>query len=110
MTEAFYVWFIPRRMQELGFGDDYYLFPRHFVLQPGAQITVKGGEEFFFLLEPGEFTAVHSDFGRFDRRVGSGELQYEFKGSLTLINLDSQKMQELRFIQAVPKHQPHGKV
>lgn len=96
--------YIPRRMEELGFGDDYYLRFRHFVLQAAEQLEVPAFNQFFILVEEAEDVSVKSEFGIFDLSLkNANEMLYEHQGQITLQNYTS-GIKHIRFIQVIPKH------
>ncbi|MCP2936829.1 hypothetical protein NK983_29495, partial [Salmonella enterica subsp. enterica serovar Typhimurium] len=55
--------YIARRMRELGYGDDYSIQFRHFVLSSKAKLKIHAGSQLFILIEPSESIAVRSDSG-----------------------------------------------
>ena len=96
--------YIPRRMEELGFGNDYYLRFRHFVLQPSEQLDVPAFNQFFILVEEAQDVSVKSEFGIFDLSLrNANEMVYEHQGQITLQNYAS-AINHVRFIQVIPKH------
>ncbi len=96
--------YIPRRMEELGFGDDYYLRFRHFVLQAAEQLEVPAFNQFFILVEEAEDVSVKSEFGIFDLSLkNANEMLYEHQGQITLQNYNS-GITPTRCIQVIPKN------
>lgn len=96
--------YIPRRMEELGFGNDYYLRFRHFVLQAAEQLEVPAFNQFFILVEETEDVSVKSEFGIFDLSLKNvNEMLYEHQGQITIQNSAS-GIKHIRFIQVIPKH------
>ena len=97
--------YIPRRMEELGFGNDYYLRFRHFVLQAAEQLEVPAFNQFFILVEETEDVSVKSEFGIFDLSLkNANEMLYEHQGQVTIQNFTN-GIKHIRFIQVIPKHQ-----
>ena len=96
--------YIPRRMEELGFGNEYYLRFRHFVLQPSEQLDVLAFNQFFILVEEASDVSVKSEFGIFDLSLrNANEMLYEHQGQITIQNYAS-GINHVRFIQIIPKH------
>jgi hypothetical protein len=96
--------YIPRRMEELGFGNDYYLRFRHFVLQPSEQLDVPAFNQFFILVDEAQDVSVISEFGIFDLSLkNANEMLYEHQGQIKIQN-NASVINHLRFIQVIPKH------
>lgn len=96
--------YIPRRMEELGFGNDYYLRFRHFVLQAAEQLEVPAFNQFFILVEEAQDVSVKSEFGIFDLSLSNAnEMLYEHQGQITIQNY-TKGIKHVRFIQVIPKH------
>lgn len=96
--------YIPRRMEELGFGNEYYLRFRHFVLQPSEQLDVPAHNQFFILVDEASNVSVNSEFGIFDLSLNNAnEMLYEHQGQIIIKNYAS-CINHLRFIQVIPKH------
>lgn len=103
MDTTFYAQYIPRRMQEIGQGDKYYLKIRHLVLFPGEVRTVPAYNEYFYLLEAPKDFIVESDFGLFDVTAKTNELQYEHQGKIRITNRSPGSYAHIKFIQVIPK-------
>jgi hypothetical protein len=104
MTTNLALEYIPRRMQELGIGCDYYLRFRHFVLQAGEVVKVEASNQFYILIEEVPDVSVVSDFGIFDlSQSNASEMLYEHQGQMTITNYLT-TINHLRFIQVIPKH------
>ena len=96
--------YIPRRMEELGFGNEYYLRFRHFVLQPSEQLDVPAFNQFFILVDEAQDVSVISEFGIFDLSLkNANEMLYEHQGQIKIQN-NASAINHLRFIQVIPKH------
>ena len=96
--------YIPRRMEELGYGNEYYLRFRHFVLQPAEQLDVPAFNQFFILVDEAEDVSVKSEFGIFDLSLSNAnEMLYEHQGQISIQN-SAPAIKHLRFIQVIPKH------
>jgi hypothetical protein len=104
MTIALALEYIPRRMKELGYGADYYIRFRHFVMQPQEKVEVDAYNQFFILVEEVQDGSVTSDFGLFDLAVQNiNEQTYEHQGAIVISNY-ADRINHLRFIQVIPKH------
>ena len=108
MTTELALEYIPRRMQELGYGKDYHLQFRHFVLRPLDTIEVNGINQLFILIEPHEMVKVESGSGVFDvTSTLYNEMQYEHEGLISLRNYSVMPL-HVRFIQIIPKISTHA--
>ena len=96
--------YIARRMKELGYGDEYSILFRHFVLPSKAKVKVHAGNQLFILIEPSESIAIKSDTGVFDVTTENvNELQYEHRGEIRIRNYTI-ITQHARFIQVIPNN------
>lgn len=113
MTTALALEYIPRRMQELGHGSDYYIRFRHFVLTPNEKIEIEASNQFFFLVEEPEHVKIVSDFGFYDLSEDkTNEQFYEHQGIISVTNY-APTVTHVRFIQVIPikkKEKEDGKV
>lgn len=104
MTIALALEYIPRRMEELGYGKNYYIRFRHFVLQPKEAVEIDAYNQFFILVEEVAHAKVESDFGLYDiSESNTNEQSYEHQGAIIITNTTDQ-INHLRFIQVIPKH------
>ena|SRR3989337_1819658 len=95
--------YIPQRMCELGFGTDYFIRVRHFVLQPLEERQIETNNQVFILVEPFCDLKIESTAGMFDlSETIVDELQYEHRGSIKLKNY-SIFINHIRFVQVIPK-------
>lgn len=102
MTIAFAIEYIPRRMQELGIGNQYYLRFRHLVLSVSETLELDADNQWFLLVEDVEDLSIESDFARYDLSdEGLNEQGYEHSGKLKLQNHAPQN-RHVRFIQIIP--------
>lgn len=108
---------IPRRMRELGYGDNYILHHRHLKVPADKEIKINAANEFYFLIEEDALTfsssrydgadalfSVKSDSGTYDlsdKKVD--EMQHEHTGAITVKNLTKIDL-FIKFIQVIPKH------
>ena len=103
MTIKLALEYIPGRMKELGYGDDYSIQFRHFVLPAKEEIKVNAENQLLLLIEPVDTVSVESDAGIFDVTIDYvNELQYEHQGSVRIRNYAA-ITQHARFIQVIPK-------
>ena len=103
MTIELAIEYIPRRLEELGYGKNYNIRFRHYVLQPNENKKIDADNQLFILIEPNGTASVKSDFGVYDLTAFNvNELQYEHQGQI-LINNYTGLMQHVRFIQIIPK-------
>jgi hypothetical protein len=103
MTIELALEYIPRRMKELGYADNYSIQFRHFVLPPKEKVKVHALNQLLLLIEPVDTISVKSDAGIFDVTIDSAnELQYEHQGAVCIRNYAA-ITQHARFIQVIPK-------
>ena len=87
MTVEFALDFIPRRMKELGYGDNYITRWRHFQLEKNQNLKIESPNEYYMLIKPDTHIAVKSKTGVFDYAdEGINEMQYEHKGKIQVKN------------------------
>lgn len=104
MTIALALEYIPRRMEELGYGEQYILRFRHLVLKPQEKLEINACNQFFILVEQPADVSVESQAGIYDlSRTNTNEMQYEHQGIITIGNLGG-RANHLRFIQVIPRH------
>jgi len=104
MTIALAIEYIPRRMKDLGFGSDYYLRFRHFVLQANEKIEVEAHNQYFILVDEVPDVTISSDFAFYDLSdPTTNEQQYEHQGNISISNYAPQRT-HIRFIQVIPKN------
>jgi hypothetical protein len=103
MTINFALQYIPRRMEELGYGNRYTMRLRELVLLPGQTLTVEAYAQLFILVEPPDTIKVDSDTGIYDPQEKlSNERQYEHQGLITIQNKPEGRTY-VKFIQLIPK-------
>jgi hypothetical protein len=104
MTVAFALDYIPRRMQELGFGNDYLVRWRHIQVDKLNTVIINSGNDLFLLIDPVSGMKVKSKAGIFDLDDFSvNEMQYEHRGKIGVVNTGLFPLMAL-FIQVIPKH------
>ncbi len=104
MNIALALEYIPRRMEELGYGRNYYIRFRHLVLQPNELVELEAYNQFFILLDEPMNVQVSSEFGLFDLSIDkTNEQLYEHQGFISIQNYTA-AINHVRFIQVIPKH------
>ncbi len=104
MTTDLALEYIPRRMRELGYEDNYSLRFVHLVLQPSEVRQIEASCEFFILVEEPQNVTIDSDMGIFDLSfTATNELQYEHQGIITITNQSTVALVNVRFIQVIPR-------
>lgn len=104
MNIAFALDFIPRRMRELGYGDNYIIRWRHFQLEPYQSLKIDGDNEYYLLINPDENVKVRSKAGVFDLTDEAiNEQQYEHRGKIQIKSI-LKATQLILFIQVIPNH------
>ena len=104
MTVPFALDFIPRRMRELGYDNNYMIRWRQLNLAGNETITILAYNEFYYLIKPNLDFRVQSKFGVNDLTDASvNEMQYEHRGKITVTN-KSNTPQLVQFIQVIPAH------
>lgn len=104
MNIALALEYIPRRMEELGHGTNYYLRFRHLVLQANEHIDIEAYNQFYIMVDEPDKINVTSEFGLFDLSVDkTNEQLYEHQGYISIQNY-SNSVNHIRFIQVIPKH------
>lgn len=105
MTPALGLEYVKRRMRELGYGNRYHMQFRHFVLQPGETLKVKGYNSYYMLVEEPVQVNIRSQNGIFDLSITTAsELKYEHHGLIQIRNT-GETITRVRFIQAIPYKQ-----
>lgn len=104
MNTVFAIDYIPRRMRELGFCDNYITRWRHFQIEARGSLRIDADNEFFMLIDPHVNVSVRSKFGVFDfSDTGINEMQYEHRGKIDVQNKARTPIMVL-FIQVIPTH------
>ena len=104
MTIEFALDFIPRRMRELGYGDNYIIRWRHFQIEPNQTLKLESNNEYFMLINPSSNFAVRSKAGVFDLLDAAvDEQKYEHRGKVQVKNR-AEETQLILFIQVIPNH------
>lgn len=104
MTVEFVLDHIPRRMRELGYGNDYLTRWRSFFIHGEEDLRVDAENEHFFLIRPEYPIRVKSKFGIYDvSDTGINEMQYEHRGKIDIHNYSADVVMVV-FIQVIPTH------
>jgi hypothetical protein len=104
MTIALAIEYIPRRMRDLGFENNYYLRFKHLIIQPFEKMDVDAENQFYILVEEIADISIISDCGHYDLAdTRINEQSYEHQGTITIENQSSQ-FKHIRFIQVIPKN------
>ena len=102
MTIALALEYIPRRMKELGFNNDYIIRFRHFTLQPNEKVNIDADNQYFILLDGTSLASISSDMAIYNLSdTAVTEHGYEHQGAIKLYNY-SEHLCHLKFIQLVP--------
>ena len=102
MTVNFAMEYLPKRMCELGYGNDYTIRLRHLLLQPLEVRTLNGYGQLFLLIEPAIDIRIESDTGFYDlSEYRTNEMQYEHQGEIVITNLSIIRTHVI-FIQVIP--------
>lgn len=104
MTIALALEYIPRRMEELGYGKNYYIRFRHLVLQPKEHLDIEAYNQFYIMVDEPDKVNINSEFGMYDLSVDkTNEQLYEHQGFISIQNY-ARGVNHVRFIQVIPKH------
>jgi len=111
MTPTLAMEYIPRRMRDLGYGDNYYIRFVHFRILPLEVRIIDASTDFYILVEDHPYISVDSDTGIFNTRLTTiNEYQYEHNGQMVITN-PTGAFSSIHFIQVIPKNntlQEHG--
>ncbi len=104
MTVAFALDFIPRRMRELGYENNYITRWRQLQIDGEQTLIIEANNEYYYLIKPNLDFIVSSKFGVNDLTDTSiNEMQYEHRGKIIVTN-KSVDPQLIQFIQVIPQH------
>lgn len=106
MNINFAIEYIPRKMRELGYGDEYIIRLRSFALPRSVPFTMEtSGGEFFLLVEEYNELTIESETGMYYRNLGtltSNENIYEHRGKIVMNNKGNFPVY-VKMIQVIPK-------
>ena len=104
MTVEFALDYIPRRMRELGYDNNYIPRLRHLQLDGNSQLTIESDNEYYYLINPTAEIEVRSKTGTFDLTDHTiNEMRYEHKGKIEVRN-KTDVSGFVFFIQVIPNH------
>ena len=104
MQVEFALDYIPRRMKEMGYENNYITRWRHFQLEGTASMRIDAENEYFLLIDPDVNVSVRSKFGVYDTTdIGINEMQYEHRGKIDVTN-NNNTVTLILFIQIIPTH------
>ena len=104
MTIEFAIAFIPKRMEELGYGTNYIIRWRHFQVEANEVLLLDANNEYYLLINPTKGIEVSSKSGVFNLSDAAiNEMQYEHKGKIQIKN-NNTSIQLVLFIQVIPNH------
>lgn len=105
MTVNLALEYIPRRMRELGYGDNYLIRFQVFNVIDGEQMIINAqAGEFYLLVEDYEEISIESETGYYELGNGiSNQQHYEHSGEIIITN-NSIDLKSIRMIQVIPKH------
>lgn len=105
MNIALALEYIPRRMRELGHGNNYTIKYRHIVLTASETLSIEAGNDIYLLVEENSGITISSELGVYDLSdQGLNELIHEHQGSITITN-NSKDQARVKLIQIVPQNQ-----
>lgn len=105
MNIAFALDYLPRRMKELGYGENYLTRYRHMRVEDRTTVSVKAHNQLFLFISPEELNiTVKSARGVYNLSDYTiNEQQHEHSGTIEISNNTGQN-QYLLFIQVIPKN------
>jgi hypothetical protein len=93
---------IPRRMKELGYGNNYYTRIRHFNLSASQEILINAMTDYYYLIEENQNLKMESHLGIYDTANNKiNEMQHEHHGQITITNKSIENIQVI-LIQVIP--------
>ncbi|HXU26798.1 MAG TPA: hypothetical protein VN698_06165 [Bacteroidia bacterium] len=96
--------YIPRRMKEMGYEDNYIVRWRHFQMDKTSTYHIDADNEYYLLIDPDANVSVRSKFGVYDMTdAGIDEMQYEHRGKIDITNNNNTTTMIL-FLQIIPSH------
>jgi hypothetical protein len=100
--------YIPRRMKELGYGDDYHIRLKYLSLAPIEKRTMEAFNDLIILVDVGYNARVESAMGVLDWTDSSlRELQYEHQGIISITN-KWEVITSVQYIQVIPKQRTNA--
>ena len=103
MYLAFALDHIPRRMSELGFGNNYLTRYRQIYSDPAKKVRIDADNQYWYLIEP-DAIKVESQRGVFDLSDTAINMQqHEHSGKIIVTN-NTGGYKWVLFIQVIPQH------
>lgn len=103
MNLAFALDYIPRRMREMGFGENYLTRHRQMLVTNGTTLEISGYNQFWYFIEP-DGLKIESERGIYNMDdVAINIQQHEHSGKIKVLNESGRDMWVL-FIQVIPQH------
>jgi hypothetical protein len=104
MNLAFALDHIPRRMHEMGFGDNYLTRYRHFIVKDKKTVIISAHNQYWYFIEP-EGLKIESERGVFDMDDTTINMQqHEHSGKIKIVNATANRDMWILFIQVIPQH------
>lgn len=102
MYLSFALDYIPRRMRELGFGENYAIRYRQIYIADSDTIKIEGENQLWIFIEPEGVLKIESQRGVYDMTDTAINIQqHEHAGKFTVTNNSGRAVHAL-FIQAIP--------
>lgn len=102
MVTDFALEYIPRRMRELGHGDNYHLRWRHIQLLPFERQVISAYNQLYLIIDEPSFIQVESMNGMYEDTYSLlNEQVYEHTGRIVITNLVPE-YNYLKIIQVIP--------
>ena len=104
MNLAFALDYIPRRMEEMGFGTEYITRYRHVFVEDKKQVTISAYNQYWYFIEPNGLK-IESERGVFDIADTAINIQqHEHSGKIKISNDTANMDVWILFIQVIPQH------
>ena len=104
MNLAFALDYIPRRMEEMGFGDNYITRYRHFLVENKTDMIINAHNQYWYFIEPDGLT-IESERGIYNMDDTAINMQqHEHSGKIKISNQVSGRDMWMLFIQVIPQH------
>lgn len=109
MYLAFALDYIPRRMRELGFGENYLTRYRQIFIKDKTSLVIDADNQLWMFIEPDSVVTINSPRGVYDMNDTTiNQQQHEHSGKITVSN-DSGRDTYILFIQAIPTNKKNRK-
>ena len=102
MNLAFALDYIPRRMSEMGFGNNYATRYRHLLVEDKTYIMIDADNQYWYFIEPDDLK-IESERGVFDLADKTINIQqHEHSGKIKVSNNTADMDLWVLFIQVIP--------